>query len=237
MLIHTDGIVLRKTQYGDHTRIVSIYTLSHGLLSFSVRGKKNGSGSLLSPLALVQLVSDIRNNRALHHLKEISMKRTYGSVPFHPHKSTVLLLLNELLIKVLKEEEANPSLFRFLTSMLHELDEQEPLHPSFHLSAILHLTRFLGFYPAWIPWREGLLFDLSAGTFHESFLPEAESANGELSRVMHEFITIPFEEYQRFRVEKRIRGELLDLLVRYYQRHIAGFGTMKSPDILREIYS
>ncbi len=237
MLINTDGIVLRKIPYGENTLIVSVYTAAKGIISLTVKGKKNGAKALLSPLSIIRVVVDLRNNRNLHYPKEISLATPFKSIPFDPHKGTVLLFINELLIKVLKEEEPNQPLFDFIVNALKTLDQPGSLHPGFHLAVMLHLTKFLGFFPQSTHWKDGLQFHLKEGVFVNPYQQDPSIADSEVSKVLYEFINIGFDQYQQLRLNRHIRSQLLDLLILYYQLHIPGFGNMKSVDVLRTVFA
>jgi DNA repair protein RecO (recombination protein O) len=235
MLISTEGIVLRVVPYGDLSRMVTIYTQSHGLLSFSLKGRKNAA--LRYPLSVVHLVSDVRENRTVHYLKELSLVKPFTNTPFDPAKGTVVMFLNELFLKVLQEESSHNELFYFLVKALRELDEQIPLHPSFHLSVMLHLTNYLGFFPQRLPWKTGMIFLPEEGSFVIVPVGHNEANTLHISRLLHEFIAIPFDEYQSFNTDRILRNELLDMLIRYYQMHVAGFASLKSIEVLRMIHT
>jgi DNA repair protein RecO (recombination protein O) len=237
MLIDSEGIVLRSVRYGDHSLIVSVYTQTEGMLSFSFRPRqgKTSIGGLLSPLSMIRVVADIKPTRSIHQPKEVSLSYHYSVIPFDPARGCLMMFFNELIIKVLKEEEPNDGLFQFLTRVLRLLDEQEPLHPSYHLSVLVGLTSFLGFSPHLSPWRPGMCFDLREGVFVHPPVGHPDLADEEMSFILNEFIRIPFEEYQQFRGSRVVRNKLLDLLLAFYQVHIEGFGSMKSVEVIRTV--
>jgi len=236
MLITTQGIVLRNVKYGDHSHIVSIYSDTQGLITVSYRPGRSKGRALLAPLSIVHLTTDIRSGKSIHPVKELSMACQYVSIPFSPEKASVLMFLNELFIKVLKEESQNPILFEFLAKALKELDLQQPLHPSYHLSVMLNLCMYLGFYPHETAWNHGLVFDLREGLFVSSNLAHPDTADDRTSRLLFEFLAIPFDQYQQFLLNREDRNRLLNLLIHYYRLHVAGFGEMKSVEILRSLY-
>jgi DNA repair protein RecO (recombination protein O) len=236
MLITTQGIVLRNVKYGDHSHIVTIYSDTHGLISVSYRPGRSKGRALLAPLSIVHLTTDIRSGKTIYPVKELSMACQYASIPFSPGKASVLMFLNELFVKVLKEEAGNQQLFDFLTKALKELDHQHPLHPSFHLSVMLYMSMYLGFFPHETEWHHGLVFDLREGVFVTSHFEHPDLADEETSRWLFEFLAIPFDQYQYFTVGREGRNRLLNLLIDYYRLHVAGFGEMKSVEILRSLY-
>ncbi len=238
MLVSTEGIVLKKTRYGDTVSIVTIYTRASGIMVFSFKGKPgrtfNGA-ALLAPMTLVRLVTDVRHGKSIQYTRELSLLKPYKHIHHDTVKGGVLLFLNELLLKVLKEEESNESLFDFLLRTLTILDEQIPLHPSYHLSFMIHLTFFLGFFPHNGNRLENSCFDLREGSFvHPPFLHQ-EILNSSVSHWLNELINIPFDQYQLFLAGKAIRNQLLDALICFYQLHVAGFGDMKSLPVLRSL--
>jgi DNA repair protein RecO (recombination protein O) len=238
MLITTEGIVLRSVKYGDNGLIVNIYTRSEGLLAFSFRLKhgKAGSRALLAPMTMVRLVTDLKTSKKIHYTKELSLLEPYKTIPWDPVKGSVLLFFNELLIKVLKEEEMNTELFGFLIHVLSTLDEQEPLHPSYHLSVMVHLARFLGFYPRNGHFSQGKCFDLREGIFVDPPVAHPEFADQELSILMNDLISIPFDQYQQFKANRLQRQALLETLILFYHLHVAGFGQLKSVGIIRNLF-
>lgn len=237
MLINTDGIILRNTRC-DKACLITTYTRTAGKLTFSFRNKpgKSGAGALLIPMTIVTIVADIKPGREIHYTRELSLSYGYKSFPGDPLKSAVLIFFNELLLKTLKEEEPDPALFEFVMKMLVTLDEQKPLHPSYHLSAMINLARYVGFFPQNRNYSKDICFDLREGKFHNAHILHHDVLSPELSKVMNELISIPFDEYQQLRLDRNLRNELLDALISFYRLHIAGFGQMKSVSVLRALF-
>lgn len=236
MLVTTEGIILRTVKYGDHAYIVTLFTEDHGLISVSYRPGKIKGRALLSPLSVVLLTTDIRAGKPIYTVKELSMALQYTSIPFSPEKALVVMFLNELYIKILKEEAPNRILYRFLTHTLKELDAQNPLHPSYHLSVMLYLTMHLGFFPHENTWQDDMVFDLREGVFRRISDTHTDIADPEASRLLFDFLTFPFDQYQKVSYTREHRNKLLNTLIHYYHLHVAGFGVMKSVEILRSLY-
>lgn len=238
MYINSPGIILKGIKYGENDYIATIYTKDAGIKVFRLNQSmgKVKIKSLLFPLAVVQILSNIKVNREIHFLKEISLLHKYKNLPFDPIKGSVLLFFNELFIRALKEEEPDTALFNFIYESLKLLDDQKPLHPSYHLSVMLHLTKFLGFFPERKKNIMNKFFDFKEGSFVEYAEPDREVLDHETSKALNELIETPFYQYKLFTANRSVRNALLDALIIFYQIHSEGFGLMRSPGVIRTLF-
>ena len=79
-------------------------------------------------------------------------------------KIAVMLFLSEVLSSALREEEANTSLFNYITNSLYWFDMQDDI-ANFHILFLLSLTKHLGFYPDVRDKEQQPYFDLENGCF------------------------------------------------------------------------
>ncbi|MGB5930624.1 MAG: DNA repair protein RecO, partial [Cyclobacteriaceae bacterium] len=150
MLSKTRGIVLNFIRYKDTSIIVRIYTEAFGLRTYIVNGVRSSRGksskiAFYQPLTLVDLVVYNHDQRDIHRLSETRCSRTLQSIPFEPAKSCMALFITEMLVKVLKEEESNEELFRFIYHSVEMLDMMDSHYQNFHIQFLLKLSSFLGF--------------------------------------------------------------------------------------------
>ena len=139
-----------------------------------------------------------------------------------------------MLSSALKEEEANPSLFQFLSKSLSWFDMQGNV-ANFHILFLLSLTKHLGFFPD-ISHQNLPYFDLENGCFtaHKSAHLVDDAT---LVSVLKSYLGTTFDELSEVLVSKQNRKQLLELLIKYYQIHLHGFSRPKSLNVLHEIYS
>src|SRR6185369_6803150 len=151
MLHKTRGIVFHVTDYSESSVIAKIYTELFGLQSYLINGvrKKNPKvkPASLQPLALVDLVVYHKERSGLKRLADARNNPVLKSIPFDIRKSSVVLFMNEVLYKCVKEEEANQSLFDFIFNSIHLPELRSNPGSDFHLLFLLQLTKYLGFYP------------------------------------------------------------------------------------------
>jgi DNA repair protein RecO (recombination protein O) len=117
--------------------IARIYTDTHGLTSFIIKGARSNSKSQKAPLlqkgTLLEIDYSYQSNKQLHYLKEIKRAYTYQSIPFDTTKSALMLFLIELVSATTIEHESNMEQFEYIFEQLVLLDEIKPT-PLFHLT-------------------------------------------------------------------------------------------------------
>lgn len=240
MLASTRGIVFHTLPYSDSTVISRIYTEAFGLRAYLVNAAHSRRSStkarLLQPLALVELVVYEKESRHIQRVKEIRTEIHYSH---HQdiRRSSILLFLDEVLCHVIREEEKNPLLFEFLHSSLQMLDMLPGSPSNFHLSFLLQLSKYLGFFPAGKYSEFSPYFDLQAGAFvperpaHPVHLPIS------LSDLLSSFIHASYAEALSILINGEERKQLLDGLVQYYTLHMESFPVLKSVGVLEEVLS
>jgi len=145
-------------------------------------------------------------------------------------KGAVLLFLNEVIYKAIREEEANTDLFTFLHKSILELEITEPLNPNFHLNFLVGFTRYLGFYPQGKWSLTEPYFDLQEGTFTSHISPL--SLDTEQARLLYNTLNLK----QQTALNREERKTLLAKLMLYFELHLEGFKNIKSLDVLYQIH-
>ncbi|MBV2246119.1 MAG: DNA repair protein RecO [Lentimicrobium sp.] len=241
MLTKTRGIVFHSTRYGDHSAIVKIYTESSGLLSFMVKGlyskRSRLRPALFGHLSLLNIEADIREGKNLHFLKEVAPYDNTLYADTEMTRVTVLMFINELLYKTIREEEANPALFNFLIETLHWLHTPAIPMQSFHLLFMMQLMQFLGFQPALKTTSAHEYFDLEAGLFLSSEPVHQYFISGAPARAFEEISSMKFDDLPGFTLQRGVREDLLISLIDYYKLHLPEMGELKSIKILKEVLS
>ncbi len=240
MYLSTRGIVFRQTRYSDSSLVVKILTEELGLQSYMVKGARSPKAKIKSglfqPLSLLELVVSHDEKKDLHHIREARIAEPFHSIHNDIRKSSILLFLDELLVRSIQEESANAGLFRFIYDHLVFLDRVPEAPGSFHLLFTVHLTRFLGFFPQGDYVDEHSVFDLEEGHFTREGLSAHENqVRGALCKQFSELIPTLPAEAASLRIPPASRPDLLEALLRYYQLHLPLPGPFKSPGILHEV--
>jgi len=218
MLYKTKGIVFRFTPYGETSIIVNIFTEAFGLQSYivnSIRSRTSKSKmALYQPLTLLDLVVYHKENANIMRIKEATCAYSFFHLLSDPKKSCIGLFINEVLNKSVKEQSHADEICNFIFDSLIILDKMD--HPeNFHLIFLVKLSQFLGFGPfakaelsAWLlSTKEDKVLDLLLESDYETEIP----------------------------MTNEHRRNLLDAIVKFYESHIDGIGTIKSVHVLREV--
>jgi DNA repair protein RecO (recombination protein O) len=239
MLHTTRGIVFHTVRYSDTSAVVKIYTEEFGLMSFLVKGlysrKSAIRAAMFGHLALLDLIVERREHKSMHFIREVSLNRTVSDFSDSMAKSAILLYLNELLYKCIKEEECNRPLFGFIVTALQNLEKQELTVQAFHLLFMLRLTGFLGFSPRLAKTDAGSFFDMEEGLFLDSEPLHRYYISGQPAAALEKLQGMDYDDLKNFRIPASVRNELLDRLLDYYRLHIPDMGEMKSVKVLQEI--
>jgi|26BtaG_2_1085354.scaffolds.fasta_scaffold00007_101 DNA repair protein RecO (recombination protein O) len=236
MITQTKALVLSSLKYGDTSKVVKLYTQSHGLKSFIAKGvytKKNKTNALLNPLNSVELIFDNRSSSNLLFFKEIRQFEHYQSLYQSQQKMAIVLFLAEVLHTVLQEEETNEALFQFISSTLLTFDEKQSDFADFHLWFLFQLTHYLGFYPHLD--SNSNYFDLKEGVSTDQ-----KPAEVFISKLDLEFFLklsqIEFSIQSQNEFSQKQRKSILTTLLRYYELHISNFRQPKSLEVLSVIF-
>ena len=255
MLIKTEAIVLHSFKFGESRLIVEMFTREVGRLSFAVPIPKTAKGKLkkqyFQPMTLLEVECDVRQRVQLQKLKDAHLLAAYTSIPFSPEKLAITLFTAEFLYHALRSEQQDELLFAYISSSMQWLDAAPAGYANFHLTFLMHMSRFLGFYPNLnsltpnpSPKREGglsregtLFFDLREARFcntaplHRDFLQPEEAGMIQL------LMRMDFPTMHLFRLSHQERNRIVDVLVQYYRLHIPQFPELRSLSVLQELWA
>ncbi len=240
MLQTTRGIVFNQVKYGETSIIAKIYTESLGLQSYLIRGARSRKAKIrpahLQHLTLVELEMNQRRNREIQHLKSLKITYPFRDIPFNIKKSAVLIFLNEVLYKVIREEEPNHELFVFLFNAIQFLDLKEGNIGVFHHLFLIRLSEFLGFLPRDSYSKSTPNFDLQEGEFTAVKGPDKLIAKPPLSHLLHELLSVNFDALDSVNIPTGMRKKILEMILNYYRLHVPGLLNIKSHLILTEVF-
>jgi DNA repair protein RecO (recombination protein O) len=241
MLHKTRGIVFRVTDYGETSVVAHVYTELFGLQGFIINSvrKKNSrvKQNILHPLSLLDLVIYHKEKKGLHRAADVRAHPILQNISGDIYKTSIALFLDEVLCKSVREEEANQQLFDFLFHSIQILDMQSPVSSSFHLTFLIRLSRYLGFYPMENYSEENCIFNLQDGVFQSTFPAHPFYIDGALSFLFFRLLKTSIDFSSELKMPLEEKRMLIEKLLQYYSLHISGFGEIKSHKILEEIWS
>jgi DNA repair protein RecO (recombination protein O) len=235
MLQTTRAIVLRTIRHGDRGIVLKAFTEAFGLRSYMVRtgGKGPSRMAALQPLSRVELVVTESADRDLHQVREVRVERPYTNLSTDALRSTVALFVQELLVRVLREESADPALFDFLQQALESLDTAADLS-HYPLLLLVELSRHMGIDPEY-PEPGADHFDLREGRFVTAVQAHGHVIGPPHSLALAELLQAG-PEARDLRIPGAVRRALLDHLLLYYRMHLEGLGELRSPAVLHQVF-
>ena len=169
MLVKTQAIVLRTIKYGDSQLITDLFTQCMGNVSFIQRMRTGKGGRVgkpyFQPLTILDIEFDERPNKQLQRIKEMRLAYPFSTISFNSYKLSISLFLSEFLYFSVRGEHEVGALYQYVENSIRWLDSATDAFANFHLVFMMHLTRFIGFYPNLENWHAGDFFDLRNGVF------------------------------------------------------------------------
>jgi len=241
MLIKSEAIVLHSFKYGESRLIADLFTSQQGRLSFIIPLPKSSKSRLkkqyFQPMTLLEVEFDLRPHVQLQKLKDARLLSPYTTIPFSAEKLALSLFVAEFLYHALRSEQQNMPLFTYVTDGMLWLDTSERGFANFHLAFLMHLSRFLGFYPnLGSNGERAEFFDLREGHFctaaplHRDFLEPDEA------RLIRLLMRMDFPTMHLFHFSRHERNRIVDVLLHYYRLHIPQFPELRSLTVLRDLW-
>ena len=221
--------------------IVDMFTREVGRLSFIVPLPKTPKSRMkkqyFQPMTLLEIECDVRQRVQLKKLKDVRLLSAYTSVPFSPEKLALSLFTAEFLYHALRSEQCNEPLFAYVCDAMRWLDAVETGFANFHLTFLMRLSRFLGFYPNLDDYVDGCVFDLRAATFSLQVPTHRDFLQPDDAQRIHTLMRMDFPTMRLYRLSRHDRNRIVDVLLYYYRLHIPQFPELKSLSVLQELWA
>ena len=245
MINNTHAIILRTVPFGETSLVVSAFTKAYGLQSYLVKGARSTGKKgqslrpYLQPGALLDLV--VYHHEGTDHLqyiREMRWARVYSKVLTSVVHNAVATFMVELVTRCIRQSEPNPGLYTVIEQYLVLLDEAEsPVVANLPLHFALYLAGELGFRPENNFSEDEPYFDLAAGRFTSHYTNPANTIEGENARLLHQLLDVaPPVTLYRIKMNRMQRREIMSSLGVFFGIHAAGFGHLRSLDVLEVVF-
>ena len=238
----TQAIVLTCIPLNDHAQLVHFYTQMYGRVTCRVplasRGKKAGQmRTMMTPMTVLDLVLGGKPNDEIRMISEAQVVQSpYLLTIRHPDKAAQCLYMAELIAHTVREVEANPRLWQFITGSLRVLEECEAGWANFHLVFTSGLTSQLGFSVDTDAYEPGMRLDLTEGTFTSGPIYHPYYLNEESARWFCRLLDTTYDTMQALQLRRDERAALLDMQLAFLGQHIPEMGRLKSLEVLKSLF-
>lgn len=238
MLFKLTLILLKKVKYGDKNLILQTFTRENGaqtlfLNSNFIKGKNKAS---LYPLGIYEIVAK-KGKGDLLNVSEIRLKEKHFNLSSNVYKSSVILFLNEILIKTIKDYDVDSEMFDFIEHSLSVLNDLPGNQTNFHLHFLLKFTGLLGFYPNGKVEKELPYFDLYEARFVSKQPISKTYIDNKLSLLFDALLNCTAEECDGIILSNEERRTLLLNIMEYYKIHVDAFRNIRSLEILETVFA
>ncbi|NDW17991.1 DNA repair protein RecO [Dysgonomonas sp. 216] len=234
------GIVLNTINYNDKYILTQIFTNNLGRVTYMVPKATTKTSkvprSLFMPLALLDLQVEHRDTRDIQRIKEAHSLLPLFSIPSDMAKSSMVFFLSEFLTRVLRDVNDNNNLFQYLIQSVQLLELADKNIANYHLVFILNLTRFLGFYPNLEDYKSYDMFDMLNGVFVDRQPLHKHYINAADSFALSKLARISYENMHLFKFSRNDRINIINRIIEYYRIHLGDFPSIKSLDVLHELF-
>ena len=240
MNLKTEAIVLSVQKLRDNSSLVNFYTREVGRSSFllyGAHGKKHSNcAAYLHPLSVVNIDVNLKNSRPLNAIREMKVADHNPELLFNPVKSALSFFVSEVLLRVLRTNEKDDTMFDFLHHSVLMLNESERGLGNFHILFLIRLSRFLGFQPDSFSPSPTCFFDMRQVEYTNMRPLHSQYLSPEDASRMRRLLRMNNRNYPLFRFTKKEREETLKKILEYYEIHTESFGEIKSLEVLKEIF-
>ena len=234
------GIIISITKYNDRFNVITMYTRSHGRLSFlSPIGSGKGARARQSRLQLLSVIETeitFKQGAELLKLGSVSLKNIWTDIYFHPVKNIIAIFISEFLNRLLRATESDPNLWDYLWNAINLLDRMEKGVENYHIAFLSSLLPFSGIQPDTTSYVEGSFFDMRSGTFSLTPPPHGDFLEREEARMAALIPRINFNNVKALKLSGNDRYRILSHIIKYYSHHYPGMSNIKSLDIIHEIF-
>lgn len=237
-MVKYNALLLKKVKYGDKNLILQTYTRESGTISFFLHSLKNKGKTKMSlpPLCILDIVAE-KGKGDMKYVKEITFSSRHFNLISNLYKSSMVLFINEVLLKTIRDYQVDDDLFEFILNSLDTLDQNQYDEPNFHLKFLVDFSKHLGFYPNGQFSENNTFFDLYEGHFSPNAPIHKAFIGPDLCWLFAILVKSSPAQCAGIKMNNGERRALLSHLLDYYKIHIESFDELRSREILETVFA
>ena len=215
MTENIEAIVLGYTKFGENSVVVHTLSEEYGRRGFLVHVGKKAGMALLLPMNILEMDVTPNPKSTLWSARNLTAKDPLNGIRNNLYKNTMSLFLSEVLLRTVKDGQAEEGLYPWCVRSVLTLDTLQSDFSNFHIRFLLEFAGALGFSP----------------TF-EDIAPFAEKHLHQLKP----FLTSDFSASMLIPLRGEERNALCEDLLRYLEYHTESTIHIQSLAVLREVF-
>lgn len=240
MIKKTEAIVLNKIKYSDNSFIVNLISEDFGrfatIIRISKTSKSNIKQSSFFPLNIIETEVKLKNTRELQSLNYCNNIENLQNILFDINKLTIAQFIAEIILKTLKEEEANPKIYNYIRDFVIKLNSNLSNTNNIHLLFLKDFAALSGFEMQNNYCKETPFFNIREGLFSTVYVSGSESLDLYESQILFNLLSAK-NSNELIKLNSKDKRILLEKILLFYEHHIPNFGKTKSLQILQEVFN
>jgi len=260
-IVKTEAVILKRMDYLESSRIVTLYTRDEGKVSVLAKGARsrtNRFGAALEPGAVVQVVYYTRPHRELQTLTQADVIERFRGLDGTMVRLTAALHVLDIAHAVTDADHAHPELYDLIVSALRSIDASEAGVPAILLGYRLKISHTSGLTPGLTTCMqcgrslsptghdESVIFDVRRGGVLCASCSALQRTGGldaagprvriRFSRVkqMRRLLESDFDAYLNDTLDAASWNELDGLLRSYERHHVLHGRSLKTESMVKE---
>lgn len=235
------GIVLDTVKYSDRHNIVTLFAREQGRVAMLVSASQGKTArvrnAMLMPLSVISSDVNFMPTRELQYLNKFTREITWREIYFSPVKSAIGMFVAEFVSAYVRQSPPDPSLWDYIVASLKALDAERHSPANIHIAFLIGFLDHAGIKPDLTGWRKDAWFDLRGGTTLLTPPPHRDYLSPQLTSQLPLLNRMTLRNARCFRFSAAERRQLISLLLRYYSLHFPGLNSLKSPEVLAEVFN
>ena len=235
------GIVLEVRKHNEKNDVVTVFTPSHGRITFISAVSSSKGGKLrrarLQPLSVIETEIRFNPTKEFHRLGTFNLCEIRTDIYTNPDKRLIIIFIAEFLTRMLRATMPEADLWNFINDSICCLDNQSSGYNDFHIVFLCRLLSFAGIMPDTSRYQKDMVFNMREGKFqyftpdHNDYLKQSEARFASI---------IPRLNYRNIKglhLKRKDRYLVLSKLLRYYAIHFPGTDNIRSLQMMHDFYS
>ena len=245
-LYRTDALILRRADFGEADRLLTVYTPQRGKLRFLAKGVRKTTSRKAGHVELFMLTNmRVARGRTWDIISQAEIVEPYRGLRDNLDRTSQAYYLAELVDRFTEEHDANPPLFELLALTLAHLGHADDAFVVLRYFE-LHLLNLTGFQPqlhycvacqeALEPVDDNYFHAVDGGALcptHGQNRPNAEPLALPVLKVLRFLQTEPWETAIQLQITPKTRQQVESLLLGYISLLLER--QLKSVDFLRKL--
>lgn len=147
-IVKTKGIILKRIDFSDSSRIASLYTEKLGKLSCIIKGArspKSKSGKIADILNLLTVVIYNKEGREVQIISEIDLINHFPKIKADLEASSYAFSISEIIDQLIPEHEPNHKIFLATEKILNLINENVDQAQFFFTKYLLFIIKEIGY--------------------------------------------------------------------------------------------